>query len=215
MNSVRHSFCKLALTFGLFLASMPASAMNTIEIDRSLPEVAVNEVACTGATAEMSVKGRIDEESMRVLKIGIAEAVNSGVCDIKLSMNSGGGSLVHAMAVARFMRSLPEAVTFRAYVGTDRQCGSSCTVLYAAADVREASPRANFMFHPPKVFNAAESRGIAIMMARLWLAEIERIDPILSKWLVDHDVLRPDGPRRDIFLSASEVRKISTGWVNA
>ncbi len=97
---------------------------------------------------------------------------------LRLAINSGGGNVYSALAIASVieLRRLKITATVLA------DCSSSALLVLASCRRRYAAPHASFLFHPMRWSSEEQSR---LSAARSWSEEFTRLNRVCEDWLVD------------------------------
>lgn len=109
----------------------------------------------------------------------------------KVVINSGGGSVYAALAIATVIKL--KQLAAEALVLAD--CSSAAITVFAACPIRKVSPYASFLFHPVKWSSEDQSR---LTGAKSWAIEFERVNQIYEDFLIAH---------------MSVKRSIIRGWI--
>lgn len=115
-----------------------------------------------------------------------------------VSLNSIGGNVREALAIARWIRNN----NIRTHVAANAECSSSCTVIFQGGVVRSAHPTALFLYHYGHVeATAKDAKTVGRAMATIEYLEalISLGAPTLLYRIVPAD--------RDWTLTADEARK--------
>jgi hypothetical protein len=119
--------------------------------------------------------------------------------DIRVvSLNSIGGNVRDALAIARWVR----ANNIRSHVAAGAECSSSCTIIFQGGVVRSAHPTARFLYHYGRVKEADEK---ADTIGRA-MATIEYLEALISLG-APTSLYRLVPADRDWTLTADEARK--------
>ncbi len=98
--------------------------------------------------------------------------------DLQLVINSGGGNVYSALAIASAIEL--RRLRVRATVLAD--CSSSALLIFASCTARYAAPHASFLFHPMRWSSEEQSR---LSAARSWSEEFTRLNRVCEDWLVE------------------------------
>lgn len=115
-----------------------------------------------------------------------------------VSLNSIGGNVRDAIAIARWVRNN----NIRAHVAANNECSSSCTVIFQGGVVRSAHPTARFLYHYAHVEETAKD---AKTVGRA-MATIEYLEALISLG-APTSLYRIVPADRDWKLTADEARK--------
>jgi len=85
----------------------------------------------------------VNAQTMASLRVAVIDALRSGCTEVYILISSGGGDVFEGLSMASLLKSLPIKVTMHNIGQTD----SVANVIFAAGDVRHASPNASFLFH--------------------------------------------------------------------
>lgn len=138
-------------------------------------------------------------------------AAYSGVATasaITLRINSGGGDIVEALAIADAIRNAPQSFTAEVY----GICGSAATLIALACDRIEMAPSARWMVHEP-AFGVHGS----IHELRAFLATAEQLRTDIYALYAQHTGKTPEqlmaDHTADRYYTAEEA--LAYGWVSA
>lgn len=97
--------------------------------------------------------------------------------EVRLAINSGGGNVYSALAIATAIevRKLQVEATVLA------DCSSSALMIFASCGKRYSAPHASFLFHPMRWSSEEQSR---LPAARSWSEEFTRLTRVCEDWLV-------------------------------
>lgn len=115
-----------------------------------------------------------------------------------VSLNSIGGSVRDAIAVARWVRNN----NIRTHVAANNECSSSCTIIFQGGVVRSAHPTARFLYHYAHVEETAKN---AKTVGRA-MATIEYLEALISLG-APTSLYRIVPADRNWTLTADEARK--------
>ena len=138
-------------------------------------------------------------------------AAYSGVATasaITLRINSGGGDIVEALAIADAIRNAPQTFTAEVY----GICGSAATLIALACDTIRMAPSARWMVHEP-AFGVHGS----IHELRAFLATAEQLRTDIYALYAQHTGKTPEqlmaDHTADRYYTADEA--LAYGWVSA
>ena len=100
----------------------------------------ISVISLSSFAKTISFNGEVSERSVSQLVTKVKAVVQSGE-PVEIKFNSQGGDLVAALA------GYEELAKYNVTTNTQEECGSACTVLYAAGVERKASGGAEFYFH--------------------------------------------------------------------
>jgi len=107
------------------------------------------------STASVFVNGEIGMFGVTAPEF-IDEVKSLGVKKINVRINSGGGEVFEALAIANFMRN--SDIKFDTYI--ESLAGSAATIIALAGDMVNISPNAFFFIHNPSAGAGGESRDL-------------------------------------------------------
>lgn len=168
------------------------------------------------AEEKVSFSDEITPKSLASLEQKILKVVSKFKPDaprvVVLDLSSGGGNLYATLSFIGQIQKAAADQKFTLITRNRNSCESSCTVLYTAGSIRQASKYAQFGFHSPAIASKLPKgvkRDDVLREAReRWMAAITKVDPLLSLEL-DH---------RGYFLhddmSYMSGRDLATGYVS-
>ncbi|SNB54828.1 hypothetical protein SAMN07250955_101445 [Arboricoccus pini] len=133
---------------------------------------------------------------------------------IRLRFNSGGGDFATARLMAAWTRFLTSYHPIRAELSADARCGSSCTIIWAAAPTRIADRNGVFFFHAVRwaLISDPAWRFVGLGgQTRLMSAAVAAVDPRLAAYLESRGAY--DGQGRDVTLLASDIAALGGPYV--
>lgn len=189
----------------------PTSLNESIE---SISSVIEEVVAVTKKRVHFS--GEITTSSMNRLKRRIDKVIadnNTGPLEITLTLDSTGGNLVESIYFVRYVRSIMNQgrVVINTQVSSNRDCESSCTILYTAGKQRFANRRSRFGFHSPRVASGGiegmTREEIVEVYKNHWLNQVAVVDTGLAQ------TLRTNGYMEHLDMSYIDAEDLLTGYV--
>lgn len=133
---------------------------------------------------------------------------------IRLLINSGGGDFPTARLMAAWTRFLARHRPVRAELAANARCGSSCTLIWAAAPIRVADRNGVFFFHAVRWAFISDPAWRFVGLGgqtRIMAAAVAAIDPRLAAYLEKHRAY--DGQGRDVTLLASDIAALGGPYV--
>ena len=131
---------------------------------------------------------------------------------IVIEMNSGGGNLFATLSFIEQIQKASVDLNFALHTRVRRACESSCTVLFTAGSVRQASRGAEFGFHSPaiasKVPRGMDRKSILRNARERWLGAVARVDIPLSYELDRRGYLLHDE------MSYMSGKELNSGYVS-
>lgn len=164
-------------------------------------------MSATGS-AVMELMDGIGKYEYTLKQWSAAYAGVSAASAITLRINSGGGDIVEALAIADAIRNAPQQFTAEVY----GICGSAATLIALACDRIEMAPSARWMVHEP-AFGVHGS----IHELRAFLATAEQLRTDIYALYAQHTGKTPEqlmaDHTADRYYTAEEA--LAYGWVSA
>ena len=164
-------------------------------------------MSATGS-AVMELMDGIGKYEYTLKQWSAAYAGVSAASAITLRINSGGGDIVEALAIADAIRNAPQSFTAEVY----GICGSAATLIALACDRIEMAPSARWMVHEP-AFGVHGS----IHELRAFLATAEQLRTDIYALYAQHTGKTPEqlmaDHTADRYYTADEA--LAYGWVSA
>jgi hypothetical protein len=141
--------------------------------------LAVSVISQSAFAKTISFSGEVSERSVQKLIANVRAAALAGK-PVEIKFTSKGGDLVAAIA------GYEELAKYNVTTNTQDECGSACTVLYAAGVERKASASAQFYFHKVGVkveegdSSSASVASYRQQYASEWLRVIRNVAPGLA-----------------------------------
>ena len=136
----------------------------------------------------VSFYGEINPYSVRTMAAKIEKQLWSGDNDIVLHLESNGGEIPSALALANLLRSITESGR-RVVTYASSYCESACTIIFAAGSVRIARPDAEFYFHSVGVQGAGKKRNeVQKTWSEVWLGQVGLVDERLADELNNNNI---------------------------
>jgi hypothetical protein len=142
----------------------------------------------------------------------IEQRVNAGENELTLKLQSDGGEIPSAINLANYLR-LKEKNGVRVTTYNGSNCSSSCTIIFAAGQIRKAKKSATFYFHSVGVEGAGQNtRDIQLQWATAWYYQVASVDYRLASDLWRNSILIGEGHERTY--TASQLGKNGYTYVN-
>lgn len=128
------------------------------------------------SASNFNFSGAINPKTANSLIEKIQKQLWNGDRDIVITLDSRGGEIPSALAIVKYLKQLKSSG--RRIVTYNRSlCASACTILFAAGDVRMATPRAQFLFHSVGVKGAGKKREeVQTYWAGVWADQVRFVD---------------------------------------
>jgi ATP-dependent protease ClpP protease subunit len=151
------------------------------------------------APGSIHLYGAISNQTSRDMRQTLGELPDDGTAPVNLFLNSSGGDIKAASEIVSVMKSK----NIRTIVYD--QCGSACTMLFAAGRERYAAPEAVIMFH------GAQTTGIFYGAYRL-SESIKMVDQAFYDHLSRDGVF--ESPKTCAFFTGRQLASYSSSLIN-
>ena len=150
---------------------------------------------------QLIIKGRINEDTYRLVKAHLESMVNCGYdYSYKVFLDSEGGSLYQGFKLGALFREK----YVRAFIGDKAQCASSCAIAFLAATYRYIYEGGEIVFHAPYVRQSFYDSNSGINCA------LQKAKSDLNRYL---NQILPEDTANYVYKRTMSVCSANDGWV--